>query len=312
MAEEFKWIANKQSLVGTPLEDQFPNIQGLNTNTIGFGFNGWPKAFIDLDVTNYEVVNTYELNDLLPFYWNWKSFNVTAQATIPLEENSADKDSVDLNVGGTYQSGANREPKDRVDGAGFSYAFQTNDSFNLANLETGIVNPEYDPSLPRGPDNEFWLREPNETLYCKARVRFGGGGINTIYRCYSGGNFIGYSFKDLVYTYAKSSAVSTSIQSLNVKLIGWYGLIEDIDDLIYDLDPDIADIMNELIDKTTNTGTLTYGDTTIYVTVLNAEVEYEHFNLANTPEGNVSAFIGIDGPLTATASLGDFGFHTYA
>ena len=314
MADEFKWIANKQSLVGTPLEDQFPNLQGLNTNTIGFGFNGWPKTLTALDVTNYEVVNTYSLNDLVTFYWNWYGFSGQANAQIPLEQNSANKADVNLNISGTYTSDllTNNDPKDRINAVGFSYnPGSLVDNFELDDLEDGIPNPDYDPNQPQGPGNEFWLREPFENVYCESRARFAFSGINTIYRCFSGGNFIGYSFKDLGYVYAKASLATNRVDVFNQKLIGYYGLIEDIDDLIYSYDTDVGSSMQALATVVTQSTTIDNGNTSISVTQLESTANYTHPDFANTPEGDESAFIGISGELSVNASLGSFTFHTY-
>ena len=315
MADEFKWVANKQSLVGTPLEDQFPNLQGLNTNTLGFGFNGWPKSLVDLDVTNYEVVNTYDLEDLVPFFWNWYGFSGQARAEIPLEQNSANKADVDLNISGTYTSDllTNNDPKDRINGVGFSYnPGSLVDNFALDDLEDGIENPEYDPNQPPGPDNRFWLREPFEAVYCESRARFNFNGMNRIYRCFSGGNFIGYSFKDLGYVYAKASLVfGGTIDIFDQKLIGYYGLIEDKEDLIYSYDADLGESMQALATVVTNSTTIDNGNTSITVTKLESTANYTHPNIPNTPEGNESYIIGISGKLSVTASLGSFTYHTY-
>lgn len=314
MADEFKWIANKFSLVGTPLEDQFPNFQGLNTNTFGFGFNGLPKAIPELDVTNYEVVNTYDLKDLLPFYWNFRSFTATARAEIPLLDNESDKDDVDLSVGGTFVSPSNREPEDRITGNGFSESRSATDNFFLQDLDDGEENPEFNPDEPEGPDNPFWLREPNDDQDCRAKVAIKGGGINTIYRCVSGGAFIGYSFKELVYAYAKSSLTGSGrLNKLNVHFSGSFGLIEDTDNYITDnIDIDFDQSMSSVSTKTTSQSSVIYdANTSISVTVLDIQADYIHFTLPTTPQGDETAIFGIGGECDAIITLGAFSYHTY-
>ena len=295
MAESFKWIANKTFIPA------FPPLIPEDT-TIGLGFDGWPKAVADLDVSNYEVVNTYDLEDLVPFYWNWRGFTVAARAQIPLTENEAEKDSVDLNIGDTHTSF--NEPKDRVGGVGFTVGFVSDgDSFDLEDLESGQLNPNPPPT---------YTREPNEVAQCKATVSYRFRGINTIYRCYSGGVFIGYSFKEIAYVYAKSSMTGGGdIDAFNQKLISYNGLIEDIDDLIYYKDTNVDAAMQATATVVTNSTTLNNGNTSISVTKLESTADYTNPKYNNTPEGDESAIIGIDGELSVTASLGSFTYHTY-
>lgn len=304
MADSFKWIANKTFYPASP-----PLIP--EDTTLGLGFDGWPRSVNDLDVSNYEVVNTYNLKDLVPFFWNWRGFTANAEAKIPLTTNSAEKEDVELEIGDIHTSF--NEPKDRIGGVGFAVGrVSSGDMFDLEDLEDGIENPEYDPNSPPGPGNEYWLREPNEVAQCKATVSYRFRGINTIYRCYSGGVFIGYSFKDIAYVYAKSSMTGGGdIDAFNQKLIGYYGLIEDIDDLIYSYDNNVDANMQALANVVTNSTTLNNGNTSISVTKLESTANYTNPKYNNTPEGDESAIIGIDGELDVNASLGFFTYHSY-
>tara|TARA_X000001382_G_scaffold128503_2_gene118368 strand:+ start:3398 stop:4348 length:951 start_codon:yes stop_codon:yes gene_type:complete len=316
MADSFKWIANKQSLVGGPLEDQFPNLQGLNTNTLGFGFNGWPKTLTTLDVTNYEVVNVYNLNDLLPFYWNWYGFTGSARSQIPLQTNSANKADVDLNLNGTFTSDliSNNDPKDRVNAQGFSRAVgNLSDSFNLRDLEGGIPNPDHD---PYDSSSQFWLREPFSRVSCSARAQLKFGGINNIFKCFSGGNFIGYSFNDIGFAYAGTMLLTNQRQVVRVKLVGYYGLIENIGDLLFSYDNSIgSDILggsNPILVPTTSSFAINNGNTSINVTKLGVDVDFVSSGLLNTTVQNESYYEGISDETAADASLGSFTFHTYS
>ena len=286
MAESFKWIANKG---GDPLT--------------GFGFNGWPKAFIDLDVTDYEIKNAYNLNLLIPFFWNFFGFTASARAQIPLTENEEEKESVDLHISGTFNS--TDEPKDRKNGNGFSYFSSQTDNFNLEDLESGQLNPTPPPT---------YTRLPNEVGQCKSKVIVKGGGINTIYRCFSSGIFIGYSFKDIAYVYAKSSLTGGGdIDAFNQKLIGYYGLIEDVDDLIFSYDNDVSSTMQDLATINTSNQLIGNGNTSITVTELQVDADFTNSKYDNTPEGDESAIIGIEDELSVEASLnsGNFSYFTY-
>lgn len=314
MADSFKYIARKIDvtgidLTGTPLE-------GLDINgLVGSGFDGWKGRIEDLDVTGYEVTNFYTVAQLAPFYWNWYGFQAKVRAQIPLTDNEDEKESVDLHSPLTTRTSddtPNRDPKDRVINSWSVTNFGSGlDNFDLEDLDSGTPNPDHDPS---DPNSEFWLREPNDDAQCKSRIRGSFFGINTIYRCFSGGVFQGYSFESLGYVYAKASVTSGGdIIEFKQKLIGYYGLIEDIDDLIEDYDSDVFQSMQDLATVTTVSQGISAdgGNTSINVTKLQSEADFISTGAQNTPEGNASFLVGIDDELEVEASLGSFTFHTY-
>ena len=309
-ADSFKYAGSKFDLTGTPLEGQFPN------NLVGTGFHGLTYIPQDLDVTNYDIVNTYSIYDLAPFFWNSKTIHVSSRAQLPIsfqgtasDRGVSQKDDVDLNFNDDLVS--TRQPKNRVQrSVGLSTNRSETDNFDLEDLEPGELNPDYDPN---DPNSEFYLVTPFDDVVCECRARHSANFI-TVVRCISNGEFIGYSFKEMASTYAKVLLASSGqIESLKIKVKGFYGLIDDVDDLLLSYDnlfnSQIKDLMTiSTIASNINNGT----GSSISVTELQGEADFTSTGLQNSPAGDETNFEGIDSVSSVDIFLNTPGFWTYA